>query len=299
MALPHAPDEPPRTRVRPSRTGLLFLGLVLLMLMGAVNYGSNMGFFFTFLLAGLAMVDFAMTRNNLAGLEVVEALAPGGFAGDKLQLEVTLTGRPDRQYEDIGLAVDGGPISQVDPFQPPRRVVAPLAGLPRGRHRLRTLAITSGFPLGLFVGHRHWPLHAEYLVYPHPSGNRPLDCAGGSGENPGAQDDGQTEFAGIRRYVPGDTPSRIAWKAVARSGELASKAFASTDESTACWLAWEATTGPTEARLSQLAQWVLTCESGPRPYGLRLPGTTIPPGHGHRHRHRCLAALAEFRGGRA
>jgi uncharacterized protein (DUF58 family) len=49
-----------------------------------------------------------------------------------------------------------------------------------------------------------------------------------------------------------------------------------------------------EDRLSQLALWVIEAERARRPYGLRLPGTEIPPAVGQSHFHQCLRALSLF-----
>jgi uncharacterized protein (DUF58 family) len=51
----------------------------------------------------------------------------------------------------------------------------------------------------------------------------------------------------------------------------------------------------TEARLAQLALWIIEAERGRRSYGLRLRGTEIPPSLGQIHFHRCLRALALFK----
>ena len=50
----------------------------------------------------------------------------------------------------------------------------------------------------------------------------------------------------------------------------------------------------TEARLSQLAAWVLECDQSGAPYALRLPGLEIPLGAGATQRRASLEALALF-----
>jgi uncharacterized protein (DUF58 family) len=49
-----------------------------------------------------------------------------------------------------------------------------------------------------------------------------------------------------------------------------------------------------EARLEQLARWIVDAEADGERYSLELPGTSIKPGRGAHHRHRCLAVLATF-----
>ena len=57
----------------------------------------------------------------------------------------------------------------------------------------------------------------------------------------------------------------------------------------------EARAAHIEARLSMLCHWVLQADRFGQSYGLRLPGTVIPPNRGDAHRARCLEALALFR----
>jgi uncharacterized protein (DUF58 family) len=47
-----------------------------------------------------------------------------------------------------------------------------------------------------------------------------------------------------------------------------------------------------EARLEQLARWIVDAEQRGEPYALRLPGAYVSPGSGAQHRDRCLTALA-------
>ncbi|HXH03145.1 MAG TPA: DUF58 domain-containing protein, partial [Candidatus Competibacteraceae bacterium] len=134
------------------------------------------------------------------------------------------------------------------------------------------------------------------LVYPAPAGSRPLPRTGTQTGRPGAdeQGDGSEDFAGLRPYVAGDSPRRVAWRASAGSDELLVKCF-SGQARPELWLDFEALAPlPVEERLSQLCQWLLLAEQQGLDYGLRLPGRTFPPAQGEQQRHRCLEALALF-----
>ena len=86
---------------------------------------------------------------------------------------------------------------------------------------------------------------------------------------------------------------QVAWKKVARSGELVSRDTAGT-ASRSLWLDWaEATGGDTEKRLSRLAAWVLQAHRDGLDCGLRLPGLELLPQHGESHRRAALDALAQ------
>jgi uncharacterized protein (DUF58 family) len=107
---------------------------------------------------------------------------------------------------------------------------------------------------------------------------------------------GSEEFSGLRRYVPGDTPRQIAWKALARGAGLFSKEFAGSSRGR-CVLDWQQlpATLDTEAKLSRLTAWVLRAEQARVDYALVLPApaaVALPPGHGPAHRALALRALA-------
>ena len=98
----------------------------------------------------------------------------------------------------------------------------------------------------------------------------------------------------LRPYRAGDPPKLIAWKALAREQGLLVKEFSAT-ASSELWLDWDDARAPdVEARLSVLTHWVMQAENFGQSYGLRIPGTRIPPDRGDLHRRRCLEALALF-----
>jgi uncharacterized protein (DUF58 family) len=49
-----------------------------------------------------------------------------------------------------------------------------------------------------------------------------------------------------------------------------------------------------EARLEQLARWVVDAETHGERYGLIVPPYELEPDSGPQHRHQCLAALAAY-----
>jgi len=96
--------------------------------------------------------------------------------------------------------------------------------------------------------------------------------------------------------VRGESQRHIDWKAVARGQALMTKQFTAESDGL-LYLDFEAVRrlDDLEARLSQLALWVIEAERARRPYGLRLPLVEIPPSLGEPHLHRCLRALALFK----
>ncbi|MEO7387388.1 MAG: DUF58 domain-containing protein, partial [Gammaproteobacteria bacterium] len=165
----------------------------------------------------------------------------------------------------------------------------------RGRLNCPVIRLSTRHPLGLF---ECWALvypERELLVYPRPadSGSLRLPPTGSDFENEGGAVRGSDDFVGLRPPVAGESLSRIAWKAWARTGELLAKDYRSGAGS--AWLDWNDIPGADpEARLSLLTRLVVDADAAGQCFGLRLPGIEISPQVGRSHFHRCLALLATF-----
>jgi uncharacterized protein (DUF58 family) len=92
----------------------------------------------------------------------------------------------------------------------------------------------------------------------------------------------------------GDSLRQVAWKKLARHGELVSREGRESARRE-LWLDWSQARQPdTETRLSRLAAWVLLADAQGMAYGLRLPGRELAPADGAAHRHAALAVLATW-----
>ena len=133
------------------------------------------------------------------------------------------------------------------------------------------------------------------LVYPHPHGRLPLPAE--DARNAGARAHtgaGADEWAGLRPFRDGDSPRQVDWKAYAREAPLLVKEYVQGASELRMFDFVQLRSLDPEARLSQLARWVVDAEAQGERYGLVLPGAQLTPDRGPEHRHRCLAALALF-----
>jgi uncharacterized protein (DUF58 family) len=283
-----------RLYILPTRAGLAFGGLWLLMLLAGLNYGNSLALFFTFLLAGFALVAMHQCHRNLLGTTLVSVSAPAMFARRAGALVLTLENRSPEARPGIEASLDDGPLVDADLAPHGRAVLTlPLAAARRGLVRIDRLRLTSTHPFGLF---RTWTwvhLTVEVLVYPHPAGSLPRPTTSGTqlGERPHGSA-GADEWLGLRPFRDGDSPRQVAWKAYARGAPLLVKEY-SPAGSDLCLFDFARLRIPDiEARLSQLARWVVDAEAGGERYGLTLPGAALAPNRGPEHRHHCLAALA-------
>lgn len=285
-----------RIYILPTRTGLSF-GLVLFtMLLGALNYSNNMGFALAFLLTAVTVVSIHHTQRNLAGLRVtVEGCAPV-FAGELIECSVRIvnTGRSARWQISAGPAGAATPPADL-PADGSAVLQLALPTSRRGTQPCPVIRISTRYPFGLFEAWAWLYPERELMVYPTPAAQlaTALPAASADLEHAGESLRGSDEFVGLRVPVPGESPARMAWKALARSGQLLAKDFRSGAGSN--WFDWDALNGKdTETRLSLLTRMILDANAAGGTWGLRLPGIELLPDNGREHFHRCLRTLAVF-----
>ena len=96
-----------RIFILPSSSGMLFAVVLLVMLLGAINYANNMGYMFTFLLGSMAMVSILHSYRNLAQLQFA-AQALGERA--TFEIQVGNPGERTRHVIDLELP-DQAPVT--------------------------------------------------------------------------------------------------------------------------------------------------------------------------------------------
>ncbi|MBD2859060.1 DUF58 domain-containing protein [Spongiibacter sp. KMU-158] len=285
-----------QTYIFPSKPGLLFLGMLLLILLLAINYQNNLVFALCFTLFSLFLVCILHTFANLSGLSLRAGAAEPVFAGEDAHFHLHLkSGARARYAVSLGFNGQESQIAEMAGANEELTIRLPFPTTQRGLLKPNRLRVRSDFPLGLL---RCWSLPAldwQCLVYPQPRALRPLQTAESSGEEGGADrlHDGE-QFSGFERYQPGESPRRIYWKAYAKGQELLSKHFEQS-LSHELILDWESLPGlGTEDRLSTLCAWALECDQRGLGFGLSLPNQIIESGFGAAHLANVLAALAQF-----
>src|SRR5687767_15590056 len=86
-----------RIYILPTRHGLLFAVVLLILLTGSINYTLGLGFVLTFLLFALALNGMIHTFRNLANLRVTGGRAQPVFAGDVARFVVHLDNASDAE----------------------------------------------------------------------------------------------------------------------------------------------------------------------------------------------------------
>lgn len=288
--------------VLPTRAGLAFLLVILLLWLLGTNYENNLVFALAFLLISLFALLPVHTFANLSGIRLQLLEARPAFAGDYAEAQLSVGRGDQRPRERLRIfwppeaGGDGEQGAELDLIERDgAELCVSLPVLRRGRVRAPRLRVESRFPLGLY---RCWSLvdlDIEFLVYPKPKPAGPLPIGAVAGEGESEQRiRGGDDFDTLKPYRPGDSLRHVAWKQYAGGRDLYSKSYDSGADAR-LWLDWDLLAGrDVETRLGNLCHWALQAEREQYAYGLRLPGTSIEPAQGQAHQQRVLTALALF-----
>jgi uncharacterized protein (DUF58 family) len=282
--------------ILPTRQGLLLALMLFLMLVGSINYGSNLGHLVTFLLGGVWLLAILHTWRNLLRINLRAGQVSPVFAGQDalFQIRINNPSGLDRFALTLKQGKHHGETGDI-PAGESRVLRLPVPTERRGILKLPEITLQTVYPLGLFKAWCYADLSLSCLVYPKPaaSGTPPVEACYTASDD-GDRGVGADDFVGLRGYRPGDSPRHIDWKAYARQRGLLSKQFGG-DRTEQLQLDWELLPAVgTEQRLSLLCRFILQAEGDSLSYAMRLPGINIEQGQGERHKRRCLCALAGY-----
>ena len=299
-----------RIYIIPTRAGYGYAALLLLMLLGAINYNNSLGHLLCFLLASMGQVAMHHSHRNIRLLTASVLPMEPVFCQQAAQFRLTVSNADSQHSYQIEIAHKTQQhrrpwqffrayrnIQTIEMVQSNNNHSTTLSvpAPSRGWLDLGKLRLASRYPLGLFYA---WILinnEARVLIYPAPAGQQALPTRPAPGQQREThQLQGEDDFAGFRSYREGEPLHRVAWKALARDDVMRSKRF-STRIAASLLLRWQDLDPlDTEGRLSQLCSWILQAEAQGYRYALEIPGVSIPPARGAQHRHRCLKALALY-----
>jgi hypothetical protein len=109
-----------RIYVLPTRAGLMYALVLLVLLIGAINYNLSLGYGLVFLLAGLGVVTILHSFRNLAGITLTVGAPAPVFAGETARFPLLLHNPDARERRLLRLFLRGTPPSWST--SPPRSV---------------------------------------------------------------------------------------------------------------------------------------------------------------------------------
>lgn len=285
-----------RIYILPTSQGVGFACVLVMMLLGDINYGLSLGYVLTFLLATASGMSMLFAFRNLAQLEIRAGHIEPVFADEQAHFVFYFNNPGALVRYQIHLQDDVGHQTVFDlPALQHTEIQLALPATHRGWMDSERLTIFTNFPFGLFHAWAYIHFDVRCLVYPKPAAHQALPLSSAQNGKGKLFVTGDEDFSGLRNYVAGDAMPRIAWKALAREQGLQVKQF-STVQGQSLWLDWSQLPNiATERKLELLTRWVLDCDTQGLLYGLRLPDAEIPPQNNPMHRSECLRRLALFR----
>ncbi|UBV43517.1 transglutaminaseTgpA domain-containing protein [Deinococcus taeanensis] len=290
-----SPDAPPdrAAGLWPTGFGVAFLLLILLTLVGCVNYGLSLGYGLTFLLGGMWVLSAAQALRAARNVSVTVQAPPPVLAGADAPFSVAAAPGADGVLQ-VRLRGPGRAAQRSAPLRAgaPLTLTVPLPAPVRGPVTVK-VTLHALDRLGLWRVTLPAPAPLTTLAHPVPESAPPSvpDRAAPDTGNGAARTRGDEDFAGLRPFTPGDSPRQVSWRHVARTGQLLTR---ETDAARgeAILLDWRDTHGDDETRLARLSAWVHALHAAGRPYALHLPGESVPAGRGEPHRLAVHNALA-------
>ena len=267
----------------PSRFGALWIAAAGLLLLVAIQTGSNSTLLLAFLMLGLMLLAMFLTHDTLQGLILRCDQPQPTFAGEladySFRLESSVA-RPRCSFRVQGHAVvvtdhiAAGTTTLSLPWMPENR----------GWQLPPPVQIETIAPLGLFICWGRWQPKQNQLIWPR---RRPGPVAE---TQPPRSRDGLEEWQDLRPVREGERPALLDWASAARGRPLQAKVFNDPEEP-------ELILAPApgvalELALEHLADRIWRLHHNGACYGLQIQAITLAPSKGLRHRDACLEALA-------
>ena len=212
--------------IRPTKVGIWFVALTLLIGVAATNTGNNALYMVVALMMAALVVSGVLSRNDVRKVEVEVTPPEELFARSPAAFQVEIRNRSSlfpRWLLLISFS-DHAP-TLLCPWLPragKRNAVVELEFPRRGIHRLASAHLATLFPLGLFRKGMRQRLDREVMVFPGlVSGQHTVRrSASVIGDTQDSRAGWGHDLHSLRVLRPGDDPRRIHWKQTARTGTL-------------------------------------------------------------------------------
>lgn len=286
--------QPRQIYILPTRWGILYAIMLLLLLVGSINYSISLGYYVTFLLTSLGNMVMLQTWRNLVHCQVSFLPTQPVFAGNIAAIPMQITDTKSRARYAIAAQFEGNAISYADiANNSSSQLLITLQTQQRGWQILPRVKLHTEFPMALLHAWAYVDNPLQILVYPKPSENDSQPPTASDAKNGGNSHAarGDDDFDGHKNYQIGDAASRVDWKASSRGIGLFTKQYSGNGSATIL-INWLDTEGEFEARISQLTRWVIDAHAALQTFGLTLPNLTLAPSNTDAHYHQALRALA-------
>ena len=267
----------------PSRFGVLWIAAAGLLLLVAIQTGSNSTLLLAFLMIGLMLLAMFLTHDTLQGLTLRCDQPAPAFAGEPAHYSLQLDSAAARPR--CSLRVQGHAVVVCDRIAAGRTTLSlPWEAENRSWQLPPPVQIETIAPLGLFICWGRWQPQQPQLIWPRRRSGPVAET------QPPRSINGLEEWQDLRPVREGERPALVDWASAARGRPLQAKVFNDPEEP-------EVILAPApgvalELAREHLADRIWRLHHGGACYGLQIQGLSLAPSKGVRHRDACLEALA-------
>jgi uncharacterized protein (DUF58 family) len=279
-------------RVKVTASGYIFILTTIVLGLGAINTGNNLLYLIASLLLALMILSGLGSFGNLFFLDIDIIPSQEIFAGIPSRFSLIIHKRRGNSFflsceTRFGAAQLPMIAGQLD-------TTLWLTFPERGKTRIETVRIHSGFPLGFVRRFKLYAAGLDVMVYPRPFPQVLPPLTGNSlGMAPGASFHGELsdETKDLRDYIHSDPLKWVDWKATARKGNMVVRELYRFEGDTLILDLSKRVDG-WEKRLSEACYLILQCHRKELSVALILPDREIGAGRGEKHKKLLLEGLS-------
>ena len=267
----------------PSRFGALWIAAAGLLLLVAIQTGSNSTLLLAYVMFGLMQLAMFLTHDVLKGLTLRCDQPAPTFAGERADYPVQLESTAARPR--CSLRVQGHAVVVCDQIAAgTSNLSLPWVAENRGWQLPPPVQIETIAPLGLFICWGSWQPQQPQLIWPR---RRPGPVAE---LQPPRISNGMEEWQDLRAVREGERPALVDWASAARGRPLQAKVFSDPEEPDV--ILSPASGVPLDDAREHLADRIWRLHNSGACYGLQIQTISLAPSKGVGHRDACLEALA-------
>ncbi len=288
----------------PTAFGFVYLAFVVLLFSLATNYQNNLIMLLSYLLASFFITVMMHSFYNFSQLAFSAQQKQSGFAQQNISFPLTVYSK--KKHYDLNFSLDNNQSTIAD-----TKVAQSLIGetrvnlnyisAKRGKYALGRVTIFSEYSFGLFKSWTHLDFALSAIVYPKPlplildqqqlSGQKNEDNITSYQQS---NNEGIDDFRELKRFIPGESRARTAWKQLARGQGHYSKHYQENQSTLLCLKLADMPVSNLETQLSYLSFLVNELTHNQQTFSLQLElgKDAVTSNSGLTHQQACLTALA-------
>lgn len=289
----------------PSKFGIVYCVLCGLLFILGTNYRNNLMLLLSYFLLAMFLVNLLISYSNFARLKVQIGKVSSVFAGNECPLPLWLGDSNCKNISELNCSGKlhfrfwRSPVQlSIEAEMHSNPVTLHMETSERGFISLPRITIESFYPIGLFRCWTHIRFGTKVLVYPSPISAELTVNNRVTGEEESLDLEsviGHNDFDSLKTYEIGESLNKVAWKLVAKGGDMMTKQFSDSFTS-AIWLDLRHYQNEgLEVALSKLTWLVLELTQRHASFGLKLDNLEILPDSGNQHMETCLQTLATYK----